>query len=197
MSQSGSLGGNSYLPPTVPITFVTQSGNAVASSNIVNVFGAGASTTSALGNTITITTSGTALGAASVIGTSASPANTSSASPVMLGLGSAWTITPLLFTKVMIWVDGLVANNSGSAATPIQLAYGTGVAPVNGAAATGTTLGLQTSAFVGATTSYFSRHYIITGLSTGTPYWFDIQFDGGGHTGTISNVTFTAQELQY
>lgn len=53
MSQSGILDAISSFP-TIPIDFVTDSGTAVASANILNVLGTGGATTSALGNTIFI-----------------------------------------------------------------------------------------------------------------------------------------------
>lgn len=43
------------LPPSVPIQFTTQSGIATAVANNVNVFGSGGASTSAVGDTITVT----------------------------------------------------------------------------------------------------------------------------------------------
>lgn len=60
MSQSGiiSVTGSN---PNIPTTFVTDSGNAIPAANILNVLGAGGTTTSGAGNTITITVSGSGL----------------------------------------------------------------------------------------------------------------------------------------
>lgn len=44
------------VPVNVPINFVTNSGTAISSSNNINIFGAGGSSTSGSGNTVTITT---------------------------------------------------------------------------------------------------------------------------------------------
>ncbi len=57
MSQSGSLshGGSGPVPPTVPESFVTDSGIAIPVANILNVNGAGYLLTNGSGNTVHIT----------------------------------------------------------------------------------------------------------------------------------------------
>ena len=59
MSQSGSIsgGGSGTIPGTVPESFVTNSGTATASNNVLNVLGGTGITTSGSGNTVTITAS--------------------------------------------------------------------------------------------------------------------------------------------
>jgi hypothetical protein len=60
MSQSGSYNA-ATSNPQIPIDFVTDSGTAIASANIINVFGAGGTTTSGAGNTITINSTSSAM----------------------------------------------------------------------------------------------------------------------------------------
>lgn len=57
MSQSGILNRNSS-PPAVATSYVTDAGTAIPAANILNVLGAGGTTTSGAGNTITITSAG-------------------------------------------------------------------------------------------------------------------------------------------
>jgi hypothetical protein len=81
------------------------------------------------------------------------------------------------------------------------LCYGTGSAPNNGDAATGTTIGINTLAQNSAVTlPYgvpFTKSYLITSLTPGTAYWFDVQLltNNNATTASILNVAFTAQEL--
>lgn len=74
MSQAGILNvTNSTVPSDVPIDFVTNSGTAVASLNVINIFGGAGVTTSGSGNTITINVSST--GFTWNVVTSVSPVN--------------------------------------------------------------------------------------------------------------------------
>jgi hypothetical protein len=60
VSQAGPLTNHSgSVPSDVPITFVTNSGDATAVSNVIEILGGSGITTSGAGNVITITASGT------------------------------------------------------------------------------------------------------------------------------------------
>ncbi len=54
MSQAG-ISDLSNAEPTIPLLFVTDSGNAVAAANVLNVLGLGGASTAGAGNTITVT----------------------------------------------------------------------------------------------------------------------------------------------
>ena len=58
------------------------------------------------------------------------------------------------------------------------LTYGTGTAPNNGASATGTTVGNPLRSQVNEYNDLPVLGYI-TGLTPGTPYWFDLQVKSG------------------
>ena len=62
MSQSGIAGfTSSNLPSNVPTSFVTNAGTAVPLANIIEILGSGGTTTSGVGNIITITVSGSGM----------------------------------------------------------------------------------------------------------------------------------------
>jgi hypothetical protein len=143
------------------------------------------------------------LGASPSYFTPASPTNLTSNSFLMFGLGSTFAITPVKSGKVRFTIKygpggvGITALNS------FKIAYGTGAAPANGAAATGTVVGGtdQGGAFVSAngTPSLINRNVIVTGLTLNTAYWFDIQgAKNASHTSVgMGSVEATLEELPY
>jgi hypothetical protein len=136
---------------------------------------------------------------ASNVGTAGNPGTTSSASYLMQGFGSGWKLTPTTYGVIRITIDGTI--QCASLTFPaFKLAYGTSSAPSYGSSATGTVVGSTTTlASVGATaqTFPFCKDFIITGLSPGTAYWFDVQLtSGNGSAGVgLYGLEFTAQEL--
>ncbi len=119
---------------------------------------------------------------------------------VMAGYGAAFAFTPLVSTRCLISVNGycyqsVTLGNS----MQIKLYYGTGTAPVAGAAATGTqvpgtTLLVATSDQLGYALP-FSFTGIASGLAIGTAYWVDIQFATGAGTGNMPSPAFSALEI--
>lgn len=128
----------------------------------------------------------------------ASPTNTSSASAVMMGLGSTCTITPTNSTRINVQFYGTVYNSTLGDGSQMQVRYGTGAAPANGAAATGTTLGPNQTA-TSALASQFApitNGGDITGLTPGTAYWLDVTLNTvTGGTANLVNVGCTAHEI--
>lgn len=124
---------------------------------------------------------------------------TTVAGAAMMGLGSTATITPHLSGKVMITLSGDISN-SVVGSSKVQIRYGTGTAPTNGAANTGTTLGglVVDTVSVAGSSSPFSLQGVVTGLlNNGTTYWIDASLQSVGVAGvaTIADLSATAVEL--
>lgn len=131
----------------------------------------------------------------------ANPTNTASTTLVMMGLGSTCTITTTTRTRVRFTITGQLNNTTAGDGIKYQLAYGTGTAPVNGAAISGTVFGtgpVTANAIAGgANPTYpFTATGIATGLSTTTAYWFDTQLAATiGGTASITNLGCSAEEI--
>jgi hypothetical protein len=127
----------------------------------------------------------------------ANPAGTASTTGVMMGLAVAFT--PRVTGRIRITVDGTYScANAGSEVT-IQVRTGTGVAPANGAALTGTVSGASPIADAAATgeTIPFSMVRVVTGLVLETAIWVDLGLTRGGTNSTVSvqtlNITITEE----
>ena len=127
----------------------------------------------------------------------AAPTGTTSTTAVMMGLAA--TITPVVTGRVIFVVVGNVWNNTLNDTVQYVLSYGTGTAPANGAALTGTTTGAKqqvTGVASGAYQLGFALVGLATGLTLATAYWFDVQLNVTvGGTGQINNVTSIALEV--
>ncbi|MCK1543265.1 hypothetical protein IVB12_15220 [Bradyrhizobium sp. 179] len=128
------------------------------------------------------------------------PTGTASATGVMMGMGSTCKITPASTGRVQVWFVGSQADSAASWTHTVNVRYGTGTAPANAAAITGTAvLGNSNSNTVisssGVVTS-FNIGGIASGLSIGTPYWFDMNLaTGSGGTGSLSNMNCSIVEF--
>lgn len=116
---------------------------------------------------------------------------------VMMGL--AGSITPLVTGKVMIMLSGTYSNSGGAGdGCDIQLRHGTGAAPANGAAATGTAAGALKHYVVSAAADRadFSLNAFVSGLSLAA-HWIDVTLAATtGGTATIFDVSVSAVELE-
>lgn len=129
------------------------------------------------------------------------PAGTSSTALVQMGCGLS--IIPVATGRLLILASGAIRNTVAGDGGVLQLSYGTGTAPANGAAATGTSPGNFLSLAFAATTDVigwalqaWAPSPPTAALVLGTAYWVDIQLKVNiGGTTTISNVTLTAVEV--
>lgn len=129
--------------------------------------------------------------------TPANPTGTTDTTGKMMGLAGA--ITPVVTGRVKMTITGDCFNATAIAdGTSIQIRTGTGTAPVNGAALTGSTQGAKVS-YIAATTaekSPFSLTVLVTGLTLGAAIWIDLAIAAiTGGTATVENITIVAIEL--
>ena len=92
----------------------------------------------------------------------------------------------------------IASNSTATGSARAQVAYGTGTAPVNGASPAGTVVGalMQATSITSNASVPISMSNIITGLTPGTAYWFDINLAyGGASTASLANVACEAKEL--
>ncbi len=119
----------------------------------------------------------------------------------MNGLGAAGapcTVTPTATGRVTFFISGTVFNATAIAdGATYKIAYGTGAAPANAAAATGTVISAPAK-YIAATTAEkapFAIQASVTGLALNTAHWFDLQLaDITAGTASIADVTCTAME---
>lgn len=132
--------------------------------------------------------------AAAVSSTPANPTQTSSATYVMMGL--AGSITPKFTGRVLLMASGNVTATNAQTATA-QLSVGTGTAPVNGAAVTGTQGGNQVTftGLTGALTGDYDSQWLFTGLTLGTAVWLDIALKSSSGNVSLTNLALTAIEV--
>jgi hypothetical protein len=128
--------------------------------------------------------------------TPADPTGTNSISGAMMGL--AGSITPRTTGTIVILISGVGTVDTAGDTYLVQGRYGTGAAPANGVALSGTGFSSQ----VGATipTLFGSDSFCCQGLVTGTvntPYWIDLALANGGGTGnkSVLRLSVTAFEL--
>lgn len=131
-------------------------------------------------------------------GAPANPTGTTSLTAVMMGLGGAASITPTRTGRIQFFISGQMVNNTNNDGATVQLRYGTGAAPANGVAVTGTQAG-NSQTFTAAAangSSGFSICPIVSGLTIGTPYWFDAALNAvTGGTASITGITISAHEI--
>lgn len=128
--------------------------------------------------------------------TPANPTGTTSTTLVMMGLAESFT--PVFSTRMEISICGNIAQSTTADGAGVQLSYGTGTAPANAAAVTGTQVGsLTTMTFLtGVLLVPFSLTAIVTGLTAGTAYWVDLALKAvTGGTASVTNLSVSVCEL--
>jgi hypothetical protein len=124
-------------------------------------------------------------------------ASITATTPVMEGAGSTCKLTPAYSGRVQVQFLGVAQNNTAQQRVNVQAVYGTSTAPTQGAAGSGTAID-QAKGLTAATASAFvplTAGGIVTGLSPGTAYWFDLQTDVTANTGTLSALSCSLMEF--
>ncbi len=128
--------------------------------------------------------------------TPADPATTTSLVGVMMGLAA--TITPTASGNIIIVICGDTDNSGKNDGCAIQIRYGTGTAPTNGAALTGTAIGSKPITFdsAGGTVFPISVNAVVNGLTAGTAVWVDISLTAlTGGTARVRNLSISIIEV--
>ena len=128
--------------------------------------------------------------------TNYNPTGTASATYVMMGLGL--TLAPEVATGAWVTADGQITNSANNGETDVVVCYGTGTAPANGAAQTGTISGQPTRYKATAANDFvpFSLTSLLTGLTPNTTYWIDLAVKAvGGGTARVMDLDFNAHGL--
>lgn len=127
----------------------------------------------------------------------ANPTGTTSATAVQMGL--AGSITPAVSGKVQFTISGDVWNDTTGSGAALHIRYGTGSAPANGAAFTGTACSASPRMNVapaGNSKFPFSVQCIATGLTVGTAYWIDLGLAAiTSGTAAVGDISISAAEL--
>ncbi len=126
----------------------------------------------------------------------ANPAATTSTTPAMAGLGVLYT--PATTGRVKVTVQATLANATAGDGGTFQVSFGTGSAPANGDALSGTQAGTAAQSVSPTANSAFTvaAFALVTGLTVGTECWFDLAYAAvTGGSLAVSNVTIIIEEF--
>lgn len=126
------------------------------------------------------------------------PTGTTDTTGKMMGL--AGSITPNQTGRVLVIVTGNLASDTNADGAKARLRLGTGTAPSNADALTGTiygTIAVSTGTGLLANDKEpFALQALVTGLTVGTAYWIDCDLAAiAGGTASISDVYISAFEV--
>jgi hypothetical protein len=116
----------------------------------------------------------------------------------MMGYGTTVSVTPASTGRLLI-IACASSNTSATGFSYTQIQYGTGGAPANGAAVTGTSAG---PLIIFASNNAAQRNTacstaVVTGLQIGTAYWIDLSLKVGAatYTGIQYNPAISVVEI--
>ncbi len=151
------------------------------------------------GATVQTSVGNTLIGRRTFTSITATPSGTTSIYPTNVMMGVAGSITPKVSGVIFLAVSfGATNSTTGASGGFIaQPAYGTGTAPVNGAAAAGTVTNFVKGLSVVASSPIpCAAVTVISGLTLNVPYWLDVQLSCvTGGTAFVTNINVVAFEL--
>jgi hypothetical protein len=113
------------------------------------------------------------------------------------GLGDV-AITPSKSGKILVIVTGDGAMSNNNINMYAQIYYNTSAAPAHGSdplSASFTPVGTRTIVAYNSQPRSFSLSSVVTGLSIGTTYYFDLAIYSDSSTATASNINVSIVEL--
>lgn len=127
------------------------------------------------------------------------PSGTTSTSAVMGGMGSTCHLATTFGSKIFFQFQGNLGSATSGQSASVQALFGTGTAPAQSVAQTGTAVGslLQGESLDSFAFLPFSAGGIVTGLTPGTTYWFDLSYftSFGSSQAFLNSITFSAYEI--
>ncbi len=130
---------------------------------------------------------------AATVSTPGTPSGTTSMVGVMMGL--AGTVTPTRGGPVLI-VMTLQLQAGGAEQGSVRIRYGTGAAPANGAALTGTIGSPEAFIINEAQPLPLALVALVTGLTVGIPVWIDVSLkSAAGGSVDVTTANIVAVEL--
>ena len=131
-----------------------------------------------------------------VTATPANPVGTASATFVMMGLAIAFT--PKTTGRIAILIQGTANNNTSGDGVTVRMTTGTGTAPVNGVAFTGTAQGnvVTWTALTGLIAVPMHMSVIVPNLTVNVPIWLDLAVLAiTGGTASVANLNISVWEF--
>jgi hypothetical protein len=116
-------------------------------------------------------------------------------------MGLAASITPAGSGNIIIVIAGDTDNDTAADGTKMGIRYGTGSAPSNGAALTGTAVGSlvnssNASLALDVERFPFAVSAVVTGLTLGTAYWVDLSLAAvTGGTARVRDISVSIAEI--
>ncbi len=127
------------------------------------------------------------------------PTGVATTTAKMMGLGASATLSPTSSGTYLIIISGYANTTHAADNDLMQIYTGTGTAPANAAAITGTAQGTELTVSVPTANTGdvpFTLNAVVTGLTVGTTYWLDIALatSNTNGTATIKSLSISAIE---